>query len=256
MPLFFEAVRALVMHQERKQGTGTGTFISHGRFRCTSLFRGNRSWNSRIEYLSASTAAPTLFLRQESNSSSTTNNSRTTPSAASSAKQNARGGASGSVPRLVLPVRCAGRRLRFRSNPLRAGRCCAGAASRSSRSQRLNLAQCRIKEKAIAHLGWKSGPGGTVAKLGSVDIAHRGAVGMNTSGVAGNSAKRCPGRFTAHLHLAELLRNACAAAHDEQCRAGSRFRQKRFRPRPGRRGRELPGGIPQRRRRPARDRPQ
>ena len=49
MPLFFEAVRALVMHQERKQGTGTGTFISHGRFRCTSLFRGNRSWNSRIE---------------------------------------------------------------------------------------------------------------------------------------------------------------------------------------------------------------
>jgi len=50
LPRLFDAVRALVVHYERKQGTATGTPPHHGRFRCSSLFWGYRPWNSPIEY--------------------------------------------------------------------------------------------------------------------------------------------------------------------------------------------------------------
>ena len=87
-------------------------------------------WNSPIEYSSASTAAPSSFLRPASKFSSTTNNSRTIPSAANSARRSVFVAIKGFVLRLEPRVQSAGQKLRFHSSLTRAGRCCAEPASK------------------------------------------------------------------------------------------------------------------------------
>lgn len=114
------------------------------------LCEGSRPWNSRIEFSSVLTAAPSLFLLRASRSSSTINNSRTTRSTANSARQSVRGERKGCAPRRGQPAQSAARRRLSPSSRPRGGQCYAGRVSKSNRpslSLRRNLRRYQNQPK-------------------------------------------------------------------------------------------------------------
>jgi hypothetical protein len=125
-----KAARALVVDR-----TETGRRDRHVETRPfrSSLLRGSRPWNSRIEYSSVSIAAKNLYSLRVNSSFFTISNSRTTPSAASSARESAPMGGQGCARKHGRPARHAEQKPPSPSGQRRDGRCCAARASRSRR---------------------------------------------------------------------------------------------------------------------------
>ena len=165
------------MHHEREQGAGTGKPFQMAEFgERPCLGEAGQKWNSRIEYSSVQTAAPTSYLLRASRSFSTTNSLRTTPSTANSARRNVCGERRECAPRRAPPARSAARRLPSPSSRRRAARCCAGRAfrNRERRSLRRNLPhlpQRRTEQQVATEPGGEAGGADQSGKLRPMTLA-------------------------------------------------------------------------------------